>query len=112
MGDSTIKLFSLIFREILGLFIDDELLALGILAVVAGSAMATIWSPAFAGAILLLGSLLAVTLSLSRPSESRSVRGDALGRIDIQGSPPQRRAVPNIRSQNRDVTPKLMVSST
>jgi hypothetical protein len=57
------KLFSLILHEILGLFIDDELLALGILAVVAASAIAATWSPALAGAVLLLGSLLAVTLS-------------------------------------------------
>lgn len=58
------KLFSLILREILGLFIDDELLALGILAVVAASTLAAMWSPALAGAVLLLGSLLAVTLSI------------------------------------------------
>jgi uncharacterized membrane protein YgdD (TMEM256/DUF423 family) len=58
------KLVSLILREILGLFIDDELLALGILAVVAASAIATTWSPLVAGAILFLGSLVAVTLSI------------------------------------------------
>lgn len=58
------KLFSLILHEIFGLFVDDELLALGILAVVAASAMATIWSPALAAGVLLLGSLFAVTLSI------------------------------------------------
>lgn len=58
------KPFSLILREILSLFIDDELLALGILAVVAASGVAAMWSPALVGAVLLLGSLLAVTLSI------------------------------------------------
>lgn len=60
-------LFKLILSALLGLFVDDEFLAVAILATVAVSAAAVHFGGApWAGAVLLIGCLLVVAGSLYR----------------------------------------------
>lgn len=62
------KLLSAIARELLGLFLDDEFLAVAILAVIALSALLH-WlavAPLLTGAALLLGCVAVLTASLAR----------------------------------------------
>lgn len=61
------NLLKLIMGELFGLFVDDEFLAIAILAVVALAALVAHWgSHGWAGAILLLGCLAVVAASLAR----------------------------------------------
>ena len=57
-----------ILRELAGLFIDDEFLAIAILVVVAIVAVLTLAGaqPLFAGAILICGNLLILAISVLR----------------------------------------------
>jgi hypothetical protein len=63
-----VKLLSLILRELIGLFLDDEFLAVAVLAVVAvAGAAAWLSAPSLlVGSVLLLGSVLVVTASVLR----------------------------------------------
>ena len=61
------KLFKLILAELLGLFVDDEFLAVAILATVAISDVTVHFGgAAWSGAVLLIGCLLVVAGSLYR----------------------------------------------
>jgi uncharacterized membrane protein YgdD (TMEM256/DUF423 family) len=63
-----VKLLSLILRELVGLFLDDEFLAVAALAVVAVAAAAA-WLAApslLVGSVLLIGSLFVLTVSVLR----------------------------------------------
>jgi hydrogenase/urease accessory protein HupE len=63
------KILSLIIAELVGLFVDDEFLALSVLGVVLVSAGFSFWplvSPMVIGAIVLLGCLGVLALSLAR----------------------------------------------
>ncbi|MGV8856504.1 MAG: hypothetical protein ACOH2L_17900 [Devosia sp.] len=61
------NIFKLIMGELFGLFVDDEFLAVAILAVIALAAAIAHWGDhSWAGAILLLGCLVVVTASLAR----------------------------------------------
>ncbi|WP_192177434.1 hypothetical protein [Mesorhizobium amorphae] len=65
---------SLILRELLGMFVDDELLALAVLAVVALAAGLSVWLAAPSlpvGGILLIGSVTVVVSSALRASRNR-----------------------------------------
>ena len=62
------SVLSLILRELIGLFLDDEFLAVAVLAVVAVAGIAA-WLSApslLVGAVLLLGSVLVLTASVLR----------------------------------------------
>ncbi len=63
------KIITLIVKELVGLFVDDEFLAVAILCVVFIAAAFAYWVPGahlLVGAIIFLGCLGALTLSLSR----------------------------------------------
>lgn len=65
-------LLKFLFSEIVGLFIDDYLLAVGIALVVGAAAMlAAASSPAIAGATLILGALAVLIASVWRALPSR-----------------------------------------
>ena len=62
------NLLSLILRELLGLFLDDEFLAIAVLALVAVAGIFA-WlaaPPLLVGGVLLLGSILVLTTSVLR----------------------------------------------
>jgi hypothetical protein len=62
------KLLSLFLRELIGMFLDDEFLAIAVLAVVAVAGIAA-WlaaPPLLIGGVLLLGSILVLTTSVLR----------------------------------------------
>jgi hypothetical protein len=52
------------FRELAGLFVDDGLLAVSILGVVAAGAIASLMSGLWGGCVLLAGSLSALCVSV------------------------------------------------
>jgi hypothetical protein len=67
------RLASLILRELVGMFVDDEFLALAVLAVVAAAALlAWLWAPGLAaGGLLWLGSVLVLAVSALRAGRKR-----------------------------------------
>lgn len=65
------KIPALILRELTGMFIDDEFLAFAVLAVVAAAAALVAWTSVpslLAGAVLLLGCVLVVIISVIKTS--------------------------------------------
>ena len=57
-------LLSRFFRELVRLFVDDGLLAIFVLGVVAGAAIASLLSGLWAGYVLLAGSLCALCVNV------------------------------------------------
>ncbi len=65
------NVLSLIFRELVGLFVDDEFLAVAILAVIAGCGAIAAYTNIAAlvtGAILLVGCVAVLLVSVARGS--------------------------------------------
>jgi hypothetical protein len=65
------KVLALILQELAGMFVDDEFLAFAVLAVVAATAALVAWTSvpsAVAGAVLLLGCALVVSISVIKTS--------------------------------------------
>ncbi|MBN9498956.1 MAG: hypothetical protein J0H39_19560 [Alphaproteobacteria bacterium] len=65
------NVLSLIFRELVGLFVDDEFLAVAILAVIAGCGVMAAYTDIAAlviGVILLAGCVLVLLASVARGS--------------------------------------------
>ena len=64
------KMLSLIVRELVGMFVDDEFLAIAVLAVVAFAALLILvgMPPLVAGVLLLLGSIAVMVISVIRTS--------------------------------------------
>ncbi|QPC91854.1 hypothetical protein [Mesorhizobium sp. INR15] len=65
------SILTLILRELVGMFIDDEFLAIAILAVVAVAAVISIWLAApqiLVGGVLLIGCVAVVMASALRAS--------------------------------------------
>jgi hypothetical protein len=52
------------FRELAGLFVDDGLLAIFVLGIVAAAAVASLMSGLWAGCVLLAGSLCALCINV------------------------------------------------
>jgi hypothetical protein len=59
-----VKLLAVVFRELAGLFVDDGLLAIFVLGVVAAAAVASLISGLWGGFVLLGGSLYALCISV------------------------------------------------
>jgi hypothetical protein len=59
-----VTVLSGIFRELAGLFIDDGLLAIFVLGVVAAAAIASLMSGLWGGCVLLAGSLYALCVNV------------------------------------------------
>lgn len=65
------NIVSLILRELLGMFVDDEFLAIAVLSVVAVAAGLSLWLPApplLVGGVLLVGCVAVVVSSALRAS--------------------------------------------
>lgn len=65
------NLLSLILRELVGMFVDDEFLAIAVLMVVAVAAALAFWlaaPPLVTGAVLLAGSIAVLVSSVLRAS--------------------------------------------
>jgi hypothetical protein len=59
-----VKVLSRLLRELAGLFVDDGLLAIFVLAIVAAAAIASLLSGLWGGCVLLAGSLCALCVNV------------------------------------------------